>query len=265
MLDKFIVGRYLSLDSFMHRLDPRTKIVLVMTFVVVIFMANNFITLALAALFVSVFVKLSKVPVKFVLKGLKPVMFLVLFTFFIHVFFTEEGEVLFNIWFLEVYSGGIVKGLFIAGRIFLIVGMTTMLTLTTTPVAITDGLESLLSPLKKIRVPVHEIALMMSISLRFIPTLLQETDTLMKAQMSRGVEFSSGSFTSRVKAIIPLLIPLFISAFKRADDLAVAMEARGYRGGVGRTKYRKLEMKQEDTIAFMMLATYLVLLLNLRG
>lgn len=265
MLDKFIVGRYLSLDSFMHRLDPRTKIIVVMAYVLLVFMANNFVTLALATIFVGVFVKLSEVPVKFVLKGLRPVMFLVIFTFFIHMFFTKEGEVLFNIWFLEVYSGGIVKGFFIAGRIFLIVGMTTMLTLTTTPVAITDGLESIMGPLKKIKVPVHEIALMMSISLRFIPTLLQETDILMKAQMSRGVEFSTGSFTSRVKAIIPLLIPLFINAFKRADDLAIAMEARGYRGGDGRTKYRKLEMSRSDSVAFAMLATYIVFLLRLRG
>jgi energy-coupling factor transport system permease protein len=265
MQDKLIIGQYLPLDSLFHRLDPRTKIISVFLFVFVIFIAKGLLAYGISLLFVAVFIYLSKVPVKYILKGLRPVLFLILLTFFLHIFMTRTGEIVWSFWRLNVYSGGIEQGIYISMRFLLLVSMTTLLTLTTAPIAITDGIESLLGPLKKVKVPVHEIALMLSISLRFIPTLLEETDKIMKAQASRGVEFNSGSLKSRIKAYIPLLIPLFISAFKRADDLAIAMEARGYRGGEGRTKYRMLQMSAIDFIVFCALAIYIFTMFYLKG
>lgn len=263
MMEKMIFGRYVPAESPMHRMDPRSKLVLVFLFVCIVFIANNAITYGLLTLYTFFMVFSSKVPVRFLFGGLKLVLWLVLFTLILHLFFTREGEIIVQWGWLTIYEEGLKQGIFISMRFFLLILMTSLLTLTTTPIEITDGIEELLAPLKKIKFPVHELALMMSISLRFIPTLMQETDKIMKAQMARGVEFSSGPIKERVKAIIPLLIPLFISSFKRAEELAVAMEARGYQGGEGRTKYRLLKWRVLDSamlILLLALATTLVFL-----
>ncbi|MCM3790954.1 energy-coupling factor transporter transmembrane protein EcfT [Domibacillus indicus] len=265
MMEKMILGRYLPGDSVVHRMDPRAKLLFIFGFVLIVFLANNVLTYALLSLFTLVVILLSNVRIAFLIAGLKPVIFLILFTFLIHVFFTKEGEVLAQLGFLSIYKGGIIKGVFISLRFLLLIFVTSLLTLTTPPISVTDGIESLFGPLKRVKVPVHELALMISISLRFIPTLLDETDKIMKAQMARGADFTSGSVSSRVKAVIPLLIPLFVSAFKRAEELAVAMEARGYRGGEGRTKYRVLAWHLRDTAALFVLAALASALVGLRS
>lgn len=254
MMEKMIFGRYIPAESPLHRMDPRSKILLVFLFVCVVFIANNAITYGLLAVYTFLMVLSSKVPIRFILGGLRIVLWLVLFTLVLHLFFTKEGDVLFQWGSISIYEGGLKQGIFISVRFFLLILMTSLLTLTTTPIEITDGIEVLLDPLKKIKFPVHELALMMSISLRFIPTLMEETDKIMKAQTARGVEFSGGPIKDRVKAIIPLLIPLFIGSFKRAEELATAMEARGYRGGEGRTKYRQLRWGFVDTVMLLILA-----------
>lgn len=251
-------------DSLLHRMDPRSKLILVFLFVCIVFLANNLITYTALLGYTLVMVWLSQVSMRFIIAGLKPVLWLVLFTLVLHIFLTKEGDVLFQWRFLKIYEGGLVQGLFISIRFFLLILMTSLLTLTTTPIEITDGLEELLGPLKKVKFPVHELALMMSISLRFIPTLMQETDKIMKAQSARGVDFSGGSIPDRVKAIVPLLIPLFISSFKRAEELAIAMEARGYQGGEGRTKYRQLHWGMRDTSMLLVLGVVTALLAVLR-
>jgi energy-coupling factor transport system permease protein len=253
MMEKMIFGRYIPAESPLHRMDPRSKLILVFLFVCVVFIANNAITYGLLALYTLFMVLSSKVPIRFLIGGLKLVLWLVLFTLVLHLFFTKEGDIIFQWGWITIYEEGLKQGVFISLRFFLLILMTSLLTLTTTPIEITDGIEVLLDPLKKIKFPVHELALMMSISLRFIPTLMQETDKIMKAQTARGVEFSSGPVKERVKAIIPLLIPLFIGSFKRAEELAIAMEARGYRGGEGRTKYRLLKWSLLDTSMILLL------------
>lgn len=265
MMEKMIFGRYIPADSPMHRMDPRSKLILVFLFVCVVFIANNALTYGLLALYTLFMVFSSKIQLRFLLSGLKLVLWLVLFTLLLHLFFTKEGDIIFQWGWLTIYEEGLRQGIFISMRFFLLILMTSLLTLTTTPIEITDGLEVLLDPLKKIKFPVHELALMMSISLRFIPTLMQETDKIMKAQTARGVEFSGGPIKDRVKAIIPLLIPLFISSFKRAEELAVAMEARGYRGGEGRTKYRKLKWGFVDTGMLLLLGALTAALILLRS
>lgn len=265
MMEKMIFGRYIPAESPMHRMDPRSKIILVFLFVCVVFIANNAITYGLLAVYTFLMVFSSKVPIRFILGGLRIVLWLVLFTLVLHLFFTKEGEVLFQWGAISIYEGGLKQGIFISVRFFLLILMTSLLTLTTTPIEITDGIEVLLNPLKKIKFPVHELALMMSISLRFIPTLMEETDKIMKAQTARGVEFSGGPLKDRVKAIIPLLIPLFIGSFKRAEELATAMEARGYRGGEGRTKYRQLRWSLVDTVMLLILAVVTAALVLFRS
>ncbi|MFE8703861.1 energy-coupling factor transporter transmembrane component T family protein [Cytobacillus sp. FJAT-54145] len=264
MMEKMIFGRYIPAESLLHRMDPRSKLILTFLFVCVVFIANNALTYGILAVYTVLMVSFSKVPFRFLLGGLKPIIWLVLFTLVLHLFLTKEGELLFELGWIKIYEEGLRQGVFISVRFFLLILMTSLLTLTTTPIEITDGLEDLLNPLKKFKFPVHELALMMSISLRFIPTLMQETDKIMKAQTARGVDFSGGPIKDRVKAIIPLLIPLFISSFKRAEDLAVAMEARGYRGGEGRTKYRHLKWGVVDTgmLVFLGLVTVLLSLLR---
>ncbi|WP_282142406.1 energy-coupling factor transporter transmembrane component T family protein [Cytobacillus oceanisediminis] len=264
MMDKMIFGRYVPAESVLHRMDPRSKLVLIFLFVCIVFLANNMLTYGLLTVYTFLMIALSKVPLRFIYTGLKPVLLLVIFTLFLHLFLTKEGEVLFRFGWITIYEEGLRQGIFISLRFFLLILMTSILTLTTTPIEITDGLESLLAPLNKIKFPVHELALMMSISLRFIPTLMQETDKIMKAQTARGVDFSSGPLKERIKAIIPLLIPLFVSSFKRAEELAVAMESRGYRGGEGRTKYRQLNWGLKDTAMLAMLAALTLVLILLR-
>ncbi|MYL35859.1 energy-coupling factor transporter transmembrane protein EcfT [Pontibacillus yanchengensis] len=255
MNSSMVIGQYVPGKSIVHELDPRTKISIIFFFVIIVFFANSFMSYLLLTLFAVGSVLITRIPLGFILKGLKPVWFIILFTFFLHVFMTKEGDVLYEIFSYPIYSGALIQGISISLRFFLLILVTSMLTLTTTPISITDAIESLLAPLKKLRFPVHELALMMSISLRFIPTLMQETEKISKAQASRGVDFRSGPLKERMKAIVPLLVPLFVSAFKRAEELAMAMEARGYQGGEGRTKLRELILTKKDyyVIAFFIL------------
>lgn len=265
MLEKMIFGRYVPTNSVVHKMDPRAKLLLVFFFVCVVFLANNFWTYAVLGLFTIGIIVLSKIPFRFLLGGLKPIFFLIIFTFILQILFTREGVVLYKLGWLEIYKGGLIQGLYISLRFTLLILVTSLLTLTTSPISITDGMEELLNPLKKWKVPVHELALMMSISLRFIPTLMEETDKIMKAQMARGIDFSSGPIKDRIKAVVPLLVPLFVSSFKRAEELATAMEARGYRGGEGRTKYRQLSWGTADSLLMVSLVILTGLLVLLRS
>lgn len=264
MLDSMLIGRYVPSDSTLHRMDPRSKLMLVFLFVCIVFIANNTVTYAILGLYTLVLVYMAKIQLRFIINGLKPVLLLILFTFFLHVFFTKEGELLLDLGWLTVYEGGLKQGIYISLRFTYLILITTLLTLTTTPITLTDGLENLLNPFKKLKMPVHELALMMSISLRFIPTLLEETSKIMKAQAARGVDFSTGPIKERVKAIVPLLVPLFVSSFKRAEELAIAMEARGYRGGEGRTKYRQLKWGIADTLLMLSLLVLAIILFYFR-
>lgn len=263
-MNNLIIGQYVPGTSVIHRFDPRAKLVAVFIYVIIIFFANNAATYSALALFTLAAVGLSGVAPRYLYKGLRPILWIIALTFVLHILMTHEGELLFHWGWLRIYESGVVRGLFIALRIFFLIMMTTLLTLTTTPMDITDGMEKLLSPLKRVRMPVHEFALMISISLRFIPTLMEETDKIMKAQMARGTDFTSGPLKDRVKAVIPLLVPLFISAFRRAEDLALAMEARGYRGGEGRTKLRLLAWRMADTWLLLLLALLMIALLGMR-
>ncbi|WPK13233.1 energy-coupling factor transporter transmembrane protein EcfT [Lysinibacillus louembei] len=265
MMEKMIFGRYIPGNSFVHKLDPRAKLIFVFAFIVVVFLANNVVTYAALLTFTLFIILISRIRLYFLINGLKPIIFLMIFTFLLHTLFTREGAVVLDLGFLKIYEQGLRQGIFISIRFLVLVFMTSILTLTTSPISITDGLEVLLNPLKKIKVPVHELALMMSISLRFIPTLMDETDKIMKAQMARGSDLSAGPIKDRLKAVVPLLVPLFVSAFKRAEDLATAMEVRGYRGGEGRTRYRQLKWDYRDTIcviSLIMLTAVLVFYRN---
>ncbi|ETP69748.1 cobalt ABC transporter permease [Planococcus glaciei] len=253
MMEKMIFGRFIPGDSFVHRMDPRAKILFVFLFIAIVFVANNTLTYLLLLAFTFFVVFLSKIRLYFLVNGLKPVFILLIFTFMLHIFFTKGGDLLFSFGFVEVYEEGLRQGIFISIRFLVLVFITSILTLTTSPISITDGIEVLLGPFKRIKLPVHELALMMSISLRFIPTLMDETGKILKAQMARGSDIGSGPLKKRIKAVVPLLIPLFVSAFKRAEDLATAMEVRGYRGGEGRTRYRQLDWRMRDTLSLLML------------
>ncbi|MBM7573061.1 energy-coupling factor transporter transmembrane component T family protein [Aquibacillus albus] len=258
MNNTLIIGQYVPGNSLVHRLDPRTKIVIIFFFVFFIFFANSPASYGLLTLFAITSALTTKIKLPYILKGLKPVWFLIVFTFFLHLFVTKEGEVLLHIFTYPIYSDAVSQGTAISLRFFLLIMVTSLLTLTTTPIEITDAIESLLHPLKRINFPVHELALMMSISLRFIPTLIQETEKISKAQASRGVDFKTGSIKDRMQAIVPLLVPLFVSAFKRAEDLAMAMEARGYQGGEGRTKLRQLRVEKRDILAYVLFVCVLI-------
>lgn len=260
MMEKMIFGRFIPGDSLVHRLDPRAKILFVFLFIAIVFIANNAITYGILLGFTLLSVFLSKIRLYFLINGLKPVFILMAFTFFLHLFFTEGGSLLFSIGFVDIYEEGLRQGVFISIRFLVLVFMTSILTLTTSPISITDGIEVLLGPFKRVKLPVHELALMMSISLRFIPTLMDETGKILKAQMARGSDIGSGPIKERIKAVVPLLIPLFVSAFKRAEDLATAMEVRGYRGGEGRTRYRQLNWRFTDTLSLALLIGFAGLL-----
>ncbi|WP_066189285.1 MULTISPECIES: energy-coupling factor transporter transmembrane component T family protein [Gracilibacillus] len=259
-----IIGQYVPGHSYIHRLDPRTKLMIIFTFVFIVFFANNLVSYGWLTLFAITACILTQQRIGYIVKGITPVWFLIVFTMILHLIVTKEGPVLWEIWNFRIHLGGIETGLMISWRFLLLVLVTSLLTLTTSPMEITDALEALLSPLKRIRVPVHELALMMSISLRFIPTLLDETEKISKAQASRGVDFRTGSIKSRMYAVVPLLVPLFISAFKRAEDLAMAMEARGYRGSDGRTKLRQLQFQSRDYVAAISYLMILVIFFYLR-
>jgi energy-coupling factor transport system permease protein len=260
-----IIGQYVPGNSFIHRLDPRTKILIIFFYVIFVFFANNVWSYGLLTTFVLMTVISTFIPIRFILKGLTPIWFLIVFTFLLHLFLTKEGPVVYEILSIKFHLGGIIMGLVISLRFCLLILMTSLLTLTTTPIEITDAIESLLHYFKKIKLPVHELALMMSISLRFIPTLMQETDKISKAQASRGVDFRTGKLKERIKAIIPLLVPLFVSAFKRAEELAMAMEARGYQGGEGRSKLRELKYQKRDILAFILFVLIIIMLFVVRS
>lgn len=258
MLRDITLGQYYQTESVIHRLDPRVKLVGTICYIISLFLVNNVWGYLIAALFLAAMIKLSNVPFKFMVKGMKAIVFLLLITVIFNMFLTP-GEPLISFWKLTITKEGLRLAVMMAVRLsFLIVGSSVM-TLTTTPNNLTDGMEKLMNPLRKIKVPVHEIAMMMSIALRFIPILLEETDKIMKAQIARGADFESGNIIKKAKAMVPLLVPLFISAFRRANDLAMAMEARCYRGGDGRTKMKPLIYKKPDRIGYLILVTYLVL------
>ena len=259
MISDITLGQFFPGFSVIHRLDPRTKILLSLVFIVSIFVANNVAAFVLLTIAVGVTVSLSRISFKVIMKGIKPIVIILLFTAILNLFLTTgEGEPLVQFWVMSIYAEGIARAFFMAYRvILLIVGTSVLLTYTTSPIALTDGLESLLAPLKKIGVPVHLFAMMMSIALRFIPTLVEETEKIMNAQKSRGADFSSGGLIKRAKALIPILIPLFVSSFKRADELATAMECRCYRGDKNRTKLVKLTMRGRD---YLWLAIYVLII-----
>lgn len=243
-----VVGQYYPVNSLVHSLDPRAKIVISMIFMVVLFVGNNFYSFAVAGIFAVLAVTLSKIPWKVLIRGLRPIVFIMLFTTALHLFLTP-GPAIFQIGPLKASWPGLIQGLFIGIRLIILIVFTSLLTLTTSPIELTDGLEDILKPFSRIGVPAHEIAMMMTIALRFIPTLLEEADRIMKAQMSRGADFESGNMIQRAKSLVPLLVPLFVSAFRRADELAMAMEARCYRGGEGRTRMRQLRLSGGDYLA----------------
>ena len=265
MLEKMIFGRYIPGNSFVHKLDPRSKLSFVFLFIIGVFLANNTITYAVLLGFTLLVILSSRIRLYFLFNGLKPILFLIIFTLLMHIFFTKEGALLVDWKFIKIYEEGVRQGIFISIRFLVLVLLTSILTLTTSPISITDGMEDLLGPFKRFKLPVHELALMMSISLRFIPTLMDETDKILKAQLARGSDISTGSIKQRIRAVIPLLVPLFVSAFKRAEDLAVAMEVRGYRGGEGRTRYRQLKWHWRDTTIMVLLAVLVVVLFLLRA
>ncbi len=265
MLEKMIFGRYIPGNSFVHKLDPRSKLSFVFLFIIGVFLANNTVTYAVLLGFTLLVILSSRIRLYFLFNGLKPILFLIIFTLLMHIFFTKEGALLVDWKFIKIYEEGLRQGIFISIRFLVLVLLTSILTLTTSPISITDGMEDLLGPFKRFKLPVHELALMMSISLRFIPTLMDETDKILKAQLARGSDISTGSIKQRIRAVIPLLVPLFVSAFKRAEDLAVAMEVRGYRGGEGRTRYRQLKWHWRDTTIMVLLAVLVVVLFLLRA
>ena len=258
MLKDITLGQYYAADSVIHRLDPRVKFVVTFSYIISLFVINSFPGYLLAGIFLAFWVGLSRVPLGFMLRGMRAIFFLLLLTVVFNMFLTP-GEVLWQYGVFKITREGLTIAAMMTVRlVFLVIGSNVM-TLTTTPNHLTDAMEALMRPLKKIRVPVHEIAMMMSIALRFIPILMEETDKIMKAQIARGADFESGNIFRRAKNLIPLLVPLFISAFRRAGDLAMAMEARCYHGGEGRTKMKPLTYRRRDAIAYLLLLLYLVL------
>lgn len=258
MLRDITIGQYYQTESVIHKLDPRVKIGGTLIYIISLFLFENVWGYLLAAMFLGLAIKLSHVPFRFMVRGMKAILFLLLLTLVFNLFLTP-GEVLVSFWKLKITKEGVRLAVTMALRLsFLIIGSSIM-TLTTTPNNLTDGMEKMMGPLKIFKVPVHEVAMMMSIALRFIPILMEETDKIMKAQIARGADFETGGLIKRAKALVPLLVPLFISAFRRANDLAMAMEARCYRGGEGRTKMKPLVYKRRDYLAYMVIISYLIL------
>ncbi len=250
MLKDITLGQYFPGNSRVHRLDPRTKLIVLVVYIVALFMAKSWISYGLCLAFLAISIAVSKIPVKSIVKGMKPLVFILVFTGILNLFFTQEGEVLVSFWIITITTGGLSRAVMMVARILMLITCTFLLTYTTSPIALTDGLEQLMGGLKRFHVPVHELSMMMSIALRFIPTLIEETDKIMSAQKARGADFESGTLIERAKALIPILVPLFISAFRRADELATAMECRCYHGGEGRTKMKLLRYTLWDWRAF---------------
>ncbi len=264
MLKDITLGQYFPGQSVIHRLDPRTKLTMLVVYIVALFLAEGWVSYGLVFLFLAVVIRLSTIPLKSILRGMKPLVMILIFTGVLNLFFTQDGEVLVKFWVLTVTSGGLSRALMMMARILMLISGTFLLTYTTSPIALTDGLEALMNPLKKVGVPVHELSMMMCIALRFIPTLIEETDKIMSAQKARGADFESGSLTDRARALIPILVPLFISAFRRADELATAMECRCYQGGEGRTKMKQLHYHREDFLSYCAGAVLLVAVIVLK-
>ncbi|NFP92214.1 energy-coupling factor transporter transmembrane component T family protein [Clostridium sporogenes] len=249
MIKDITIGQYIPGDSFVHKLDPRVKIIISLIYIIDLFIVNNFKGYIFIVIFTLVAILISQIKFKYIYKGLKPILILVIITAILNLFLTPGDTLLFKWKFITIYKEGVRLAIFMVLRlVFLIMG-TSLLTLTTSPIELTDGIEKLLNPFRKIGVPAHELAMMMTIALRFIPTLMDETDKIMKAQMARGADFESGNLIQRAKNLIPLLVPLFISSFRRADELAMAMEARCYRGGEGRTRMKELSFSSRDYVA----------------
>ena len=264
MFKNVTLGQYFPGESFVHQLDPRTKLLATIALIAVVFMSSGFAGFIAIAAFVLLTAMTTGVHLKFLFKGLKPIFFIILFTFILNLFFQQTGDVLVQFWAIKITTGGLRMAGFMAARLILLVVASQLLTLTTSPISLTDGLESLMRPFSKIGFPAHEIAMMMSIALRFIPTLMDEADKIMKAQKARGADFESGKLLQRAKAMIPLLVPLFVGAFRRADELALAMDARCYRGGAGRTRMKQLKYGRRDAIAALAIVALFaaVLILN---
>ena len=251
MLKDITLGQFFPGNSVIHKLDPRTKLVMLVVYIVALFVAVNWISYGIMFIFLAMCIGISRIPLKSIVKGMKPLVIILIFTGVLNVFFTTGEHLLVSFWRINIYWEGLQRAAFMMIRILMLISGTFLLTYTTSPIALTDGLESLLNPLKYIKVPVHELAMMMCIALRFIPTLIEETDKIMSAQKARGADFETGKLLDRVKALIPILVPLFISAFRRADELATAMECRCYQGGDGRTKMKLLRYMRRDFVAYL--------------
>ena len=249
-LKDITLGQYFPGNSIIHRLDPRTKLILLVVYIVALFIAKNWFSYALMFAILAAVIKVSTIPLKSIVKGMKPLVMILVFTGVLNLFFTQEGDILVELGSIVITTGGAKRALLMTLRILMLITCTFLLTYTTSPISLTDGLESLMNPLKKIKVPVHELSMMMCIALRFIPTLIEETDKIMCAQKARGADFENGSLVDRAKALVPILVPLFIGAFRRADELATAMECRCYQGGEGRTKMKLLRYHRGDLFAF---------------
>ena len=263
MIKDITIGQYYPVNSLIHKLDPRVKLIGTFIFMASLFMIDTFLPYIVVLLFLGITLKISNIPLKYMLKGLRPIVYLLLFTFLINVFMTP-GETIYAISFLKITKEGLSQGTFMIIRLILLIVGTSILTLATSPIELTDGIEKLLNPYKRIGVPAHELAMMMTIALRFIPTLLDETDKIMKAQMARGADFESKNLISRAKNLVPLLVPLFISAFRRADELAMAMEARCYRGGENRTRMKIIKMNRRDYYAATCIGVYLLVVVGMK-
>ena len=266
MLKDITLGQYFPGKSPIHLLDPRTKLIMLVVYIVALFMATGWISYGVMLVFLLSVIKISTIPPKSIVRGMKPLVMILVFTGILNLFFTTgEGEPLVDFWIFTVYAEGLSRAVFMVVRILMLISCTFLLTYTTSPIALTDGLEALMNPLKHLKVPVHELSMMMCIALRFIPTLIEETDKIMSAQKARGADFENGSLMDRAKALVPILVPLFIGAFRRADELATAMECRCYQGGGGRTKMKLLRYSRWDFNAFLIGAGLLVVIILLSG
>lgn len=257
MIRDITIGQYYPTNSIIHKLDARVKIVGTILFMISLFLFDNLLGYLIVGVFLAVIIKLSKIKIRYMLKGLKPVMFIILFTAFLNLFFTQ-GEIILSFWIFNITKEGIKTSIFVVLRIILLIIGSSLMTFTTQPNNLTDGMEKLLSPLNHIKVPVHEFAMTISIALRFIPVLVEETDKIMKAQTARGADFEHGNIIQRIKSMTPILVPLFVSAFRRANDLAMAMEARCYTGDKGRTKMKPLKYNRNDFIAYLVILIYIL-------
>jgi len=259
MLKDITLGQFFPGNSIIHRLDPRTKLIALVAYIVALFIAKSWVSYGLLLVFLAVVIMVSTIPLKSIVRGMKPLVLILVFTGILNLFFTEGETVILDIWVITITLEGLTRAIFMMARILMLITGTFLLTFTTSPIALTDGLEALMNPLKRLKVPVHELSMMMCIALRFIPTLIEETDKIMCAQKARGADFETGSLLQRAKALVPILVPLFISAFRRADELATAMECRCYQGGEGRTKMKILRFKRWDFSALLVFAALIAL------